>query len=951
MNCVFSAQLKLVAILSSLLLPALQALGEAPVFTTMIEAGSSWSYSDDGARPAGFGTEDLDFGDWPTGSGQLGYGDGDEATVLNSAAQTVYFARAFQVDHDYFVLRVDLVADDGAIVYLNGVEVVRDNMAPGEVTHGTLAETAVGGPGESEYTEFYVGSEGLRPGENVIAVEVHQVSFTSSDLSFDLRLVGGREPEEDPDSDGDGLLDEWEIAHFGNLDQTGEGDPDGDWLSNDREQASETDPIDNDSDDDDFGDGAEVAAGSDPNDLESVPHRMLEKLAADGGSAGDGFGEKVAISGNTLAVAAPESDGGAGAVCVFERRMVAGEGGGVTPAEAPDGASNLFGKIVISELMYEPAGEGGFEFIELLNTCPTGLDLSGLQFTDGVAYQFPAGSVIEPAGRLVLGEDVTVAHLYSGSLSNGGERLRLEDAAGDLVVELTYDDRAPWPEGPNGGGSSLVLRDPFSNPDANDPGNWAESSAAGGTPGFDDPDAESAEGPRGEARPRWVQVARLVGDGTTGFGSCVALEGRTLVVARDGGVSVFEGADWADVTELTTATAAPGASPAIAIHGNTILASAVTTEDPSPVILVFERARGSWDHIDSIGSPEPQEADEFGSSLALHRNTALAGSRQGVFVFRRVGPGGHWDVITKLEDGGGTGAQIGVALHGNTAVVAGNEPAGGDRATVIGRVYSRGAGDEDSWGQIAELEVPREVATGERACPVAVRGSTILIGSSRSAGGGDGRVYVFRHRRAGDSPWVFDRTLVPNLSGTGTSFGRSVDLSGNLIVAGAPSGCAYVLPVHEADQFEEFLAKFRTAAELADPEIASMMSDPDDDTLDNVMEFGLGLDPTTPIEDEDYLRSISTGITGDAGAECLTFTFSVPEAMPAGLIYEVQVSGQLDSGWESLSARGLDGVWAGDGEVIEHVAQDGRLCFTVHDTETMADAGRRFFRLVLMDSQ
>lgn len=75
------------------------------------------------------------------------------------------------------------------------------------------------------------------------------------------------------DSDGDGLLDAWERDHFGNLDETAAGDPDGDGLSNFAEQVEGTDPNNPDSDGDGVNDGQEVAAGTDPLDgLASTPN-------------------------------------------------------------------------------------------------------------------------------------------------------------------------------------------------------------------------------------------------------------------------------------------------------------------------------------------------------------------------------------------------------------------------------------------------------------------------------------------------------------------------------------------------------------------------------------------------------------------------------------------------------------------------------------------------------
>ena len=62
----------------------------------------------------------------------------------------------------------------------------------------------------------------------------------------------------------------------------------------------------------------------------------------------------------------------------------------------------------------------------------------------------------------------------------------MEDATGSTIREFAYDDESPWPTGPDGGGFSLVLRNPVGNPDHNDPANWRESTQRGGNPGSSD---------------------------------------------------------------------------------------------------------------------------------------------------------------------------------------------------------------------------------------------------------------------------------------------------------------------------------------------------------------------------------------------------------------------------------------------------------------------------------
>src|SRR5204862_4630151 len=90
-------------------------------------------------------------------------------------------------------LRAMLKRDDGAVVYLNGTELFRDNMAAGDPTYLTAAASTAVDDGQT-FIPHVVPSTSLVTGNNVLAVEVHQISTNSSDVSFDLELVGNPTP-------------------------------------------------------------------------------------------------------------------------------------------------------------------------------------------------------------------------------------------------------------------------------------------------------------------------------------------------------------------------------------------------------------------------------------------------------------------------------------------------------------------------------------------------------------------------------------------------------------------------------------------------------------------------------------------------------------------------------------------------------------------------------------
>lgn len=170
-------------------------LWAAPLSAQIVAPGAVWSYLDDGSDQ-GTAWQAPSFNDaaWATGNAQLGYGDGDEATVVSYGVDpdnkhiTTYFRHSFQVTNPAAItaLQLHLIIDDGAIVYLNGAEVVRINMP---VTWDYLTESRYAASrGENEWSTFFLPAPALLAGTNVLAVEVHQSDPDSSDLSFDLEL-------------------------------------------------------------------------------------------------------------------------------------------------------------------------------------------------------------------------------------------------------------------------------------------------------------------------------------------------------------------------------------------------------------------------------------------------------------------------------------------------------------------------------------------------------------------------------------------------------------------------------------------------------------------------------------------------------------------------------------------------------------------------------------------
>ena len=163
---------------------------------TYMTTGYAWKYLDNGSNQ---GTEwrASDFNDtaWSSGPSPLGYGGDGEATELSFGGDsgnkyaTTYYRTTVEIPNPTvflnFLLRVKY--DDGATVYINGVEQFRQNLANNaafdDYADGTTSD-------EGGWKDATIPVSALVSGTNTIAVEVHQASGTSSDTRMDLTLRG-----------------------------------------------------------------------------------------------------------------------------------------------------------------------------------------------------------------------------------------------------------------------------------------------------------------------------------------------------------------------------------------------------------------------------------------------------------------------------------------------------------------------------------------------------------------------------------------------------------------------------------------------------------------------------------------------------------------------------------------------------------------------------------------
>ena len=180
--------------------------------------GSAWNYFSNGAAPgndAGGNTWKQSAyvltGLWNSGgvpvngAGKYGYSS-SQATCIKSGQVPIcapasgnkysaYYFRntvsftATELSTTFTSIQLNLLRDDGIVVYINGVERIRDNMPGGGVNYSTLASSNIT-PGSAEAVTYNLSPAFFTAGVNTIAVEVHLSSTSNADMSFDLEVSG-----------------------------------------------------------------------------------------------------------------------------------------------------------------------------------------------------------------------------------------------------------------------------------------------------------------------------------------------------------------------------------------------------------------------------------------------------------------------------------------------------------------------------------------------------------------------------------------------------------------------------------------------------------------------------------------------------------------------------------------------------------------------------------------
>jgi Concanavalin A-like lectin/glucanases superfamily/Lamin Tail Domain/CotH kinase protein len=412
------------------------------------------------------------------GDGRLTSDDELRRTALPLGPTTYYFRNTFQFGDEpsRTELKLDLAVDDGAVIYLNGAEVYRQNMPDGTVDYATLAASAVGDA--SMVSGISLAATHLVAGTNVLAVEVHQAVPLDSGMVFGAGLSAFvTPPGPGPEAFDPGGLVFNEITAAGAV-------------------PFEIELINRSAKPLDTGEYIVQRSGASPDSEYLLPSQTVP--------AGGffvlaqpvlGFG---AAPGDKLFLFRPGKRAVADALEVHERpraRLPDGDGEWLTPSTVTLGASNSFvthTEVVINEIMYhappaQPFRASPEQWVELFNRSSNAMDLTGWRLDEGIDFRFATNTLIPPGGYLVVAKDpaallaelpgIPVVGPFTNALSHSGENIVLRDAADNPANSVHYYDDGRWPLAADAGGASLELRDPRA--DGNAGGAWAASLESG----------------------------------------------------------------------------------------------------------------------------------------------------------------------------------------------------------------------------------------------------------------------------------------------------------------------------------------------------------------------------------------------------------------------------------------------------------------------------------------
>jgi len=504
---------------------------EDPTLLILVDVGHTGRYFKGMEEPSpgsgGQATQDwtqVGFNDnpsttaWLNGSSGYGYSSdpAELATIrtvlsdMQGGYTSVYARLRFTLTADQIAsftqLRSTVYYDDGYVLYLNGVEISRANVSGDPPSFNTEGNEATDyGPDMRESTSWITL---LVPGTNVLAIQGHNTNpSSSSDFALTATLYGAIAPVLGGDEPSARIVINELLA---NSDMP----PGTDWIE--------------------LYNPGPIPVGLSNVYLSDDPDNLLQYKIQDGivlqpgqfwavreGMPPSGFPFGLSSSGETIYLTAATNDPVPEPIRVLDAVRYEAVEPDVTFGRYPDGSA-YFGfltsatfnapnaqlavhDIVINEIMYHHGSrDERYEYVELYNRGASTVQLGGWAFTEGITYVFDEGTEMSPGSFLVVAKDPNILENvydnlvigsnlfgpYSGNLNDHSERIRLSypieqedpdtgqiETCMVIADEVTYYDGGRWPTWADGQGTSMELRDPYSN--NNSPDAWADSDESG----------------------------------------------------------------------------------------------------------------------------------------------------------------------------------------------------------------------------------------------------------------------------------------------------------------------------------------------------------------------------------------------------------------------------------------------------------------------------------------
>jgi len=391
----------------------------------------------------------------------------------------------------------------------------------------------------------------------------------------------------------------------------------------------------------------------------------------------------------------------------------------------------------------------------------------------------------------------------------------------------------------------------------------------------------------------WVEEQKLLAsDAAAGdfFGASVAVNGDVIVVGAflDNGtgsayVFRYNGSSWIEEQKLLASDAAVdddfGLS--VSVSGDVIIVGAYGCDNAGPYTgapnagsaYIYRYNGSSWIEEQKLYASDAYSYDYFGSSVSVSGDIVAVGAYQNddngndsgsAYVFRYGG--GTWTEEQKLAAGdAAAGDNFGrsISVSGDALVVGANLDDDGGSGSGSAYVFRYGGG---TWSEEQKLVASDAAADDRFGRSVSVSGDMLVVGaySDDDGGSASGSAYVFRY---GDSTWMEDQKLLAGDAAADDYFGFSVSVDGQMIAvgayrnddAGSESGSVYVYEATIDADKDGLPNDWETANGLDPYNPLDAFIDGDADGLTSLEEYTLGTDPQDSDTDND---GVSDGFDG-----------------------------------------------------------------------------------------